>query len=312
MWNYEEFIGKAQLYFSRAEQHPRADDDVAALWLVLGLEFLLRAPLARVHPVLLADPNGDSIMHAAGYPKPGGQPKSIPNQTVIIRLQQVVPEFTKEIAADAAFLTGLRNSELHTSESPLATDSAQWLPRFTRVVDVLCAHLGLDTTEFVGAEIVSLGRALVDAADQKLQHEIARRIADAKAFFEQLKPEEIEARRAKASFQYADSARVNEVAQFLGLTLPHNVELVHCPACNEKIPLHLVAVRTTNERIEDDVIFRSVVYVAVSLSCPVCGLQLSNTAEIRAANMRQDYVREERESVYERFVNTWEPDYGND
>jgi hypothetical protein len=67
MWDDEEFLSKAKLYFVRGRDHPQVEDDVLALWLLLGLEFLLRAPLARVNPTLLADPNGESVMHAAGF-----------------------------------------------------------------------------------------------------------------------------------------------------------------------------------------------------------------------------------------------------
>jgi hypothetical protein len=68
MWDYDGLIGKARIYFERAEAVDEADDDAFAVWLLLGLEFLLRAPLAKVNPVLLADPNGDAILHAAGFP----------------------------------------------------------------------------------------------------------------------------------------------------------------------------------------------------------------------------------------------------
>jgi hypothetical protein len=51
---------------------------------LLGLEFLLRAPLAKVNPTLLADPsrNDNAVMYAAGFPiAPGDQPKSIQTHT---------------------------------------------------------------------------------------------------------------------------------------------------------------------------------------------------------------------------------------
>jgi hypothetical protein len=40
MWNYDGFMGKAGLYFTRAKEHPRVEDDVMAVWLLLGPELL--------------------------------------------------------------------------------------------------------------------------------------------------------------------------------------------------------------------------------------------------------------------------------
>jgi len=311
MWHYEGFIGKAQLYFERAYEHPSADDGVQALWLLLGLEFLLRAPLAKVHASLLADPNGEAVMHAAGFPlKPGSaQPKSIQAKTVILRLGVVVPEFDKERQDEATFLSGLRNEELHSSESPLDVTHDIWLPHFTRVVDVICGHLGLDADEFVWPELMAEGRALVDKADKRLDHEISRRIATARDRCEHLKPEEAEARKISVSLpqdRWGLSGR--------GTTMAGGkpVQVVSCPACDTAIPMPLEAVRTTNERLEDDQIYRDVVYIATEFSCAVCDLKLTNTAEIRSAGIAQQYIRVEEESIEDRFLSNYEPDYGND
>jgi hypothetical protein len=280
MWDYDGFIGKAQLYFGRAQGHQRVEDDVLAVWLLLGLEFLLRAPLAKVNPTLLADPNpnGNAIMYAAGFPvKPGDQPKSIQAHTVISRLGIVIAEFGKERQDEATFLIGLRNEELHGSASPFEMDIAQWLPHFTRVVGVVCPHLGLDPADIVGEDIIAQGRSLVDAADRRLEHEVNKLIAAAKTVLSRLRIEQIEARRA-----------------LLAMRVPSSIEFVRCPACNEEIPMRLQAVRATGERLEEGEIVRDVVYIAIGLSCPMCDLELANTAEIRAAKITQQYVKHER------------------
>ncbi|WP_217182230.1 hypothetical protein [Streptomyces sp. AC495_CC817] len=311
MWDYDAFIGKSQLYFSRAENYPDAEDEASALWLLLGLEFLLRAPLARIHPTLLADVQsggGDAIMQAAGYPLKvdGGPPKSIATKTVITRLGAVIPEF-KERQDDATLLTGLRNEELHSSESPLALDDEMWLPHFTRVVEVICKHLELNPAEIVGDEIMRHGRSLVDAADKKLDYEIRKRIEGAKAFFDRLKPEEVAARKKTAKIPTYPFSQPGS-----GALVERTTEPIACPACQESVPLVLGAVRTTNEGLEDDEIYRDVIYVAFELSCPVCELRLNGTPEIRSAGIKQQYVRRERESLAERYISTYEPEYGND
>jgi hypothetical protein len=321
VWEYESFQAKAQLYFTRAREHPAAEDDVLALWLLLGMEFLLRAPLAKVHPALLAEPNGSAIMHACGVPlKPDGtQPKSVQTKTVILRLGSVVPGFDKDREEDASFLAGLRNEELHSSEAALVLDIDKWLPHFTRVVEVICTHLKIDPESLVGREIMEQGRALVDIADKKLEHEVRERIAKAKEFFSRLRPEEVEARRAALQATIGRrvvrrSRTVRRVVESRSQIPKAPTQIVVCPACEQRVPMLLGAVRSTNQRLEDDSIVRDVIYIGRSVSCVVCDLELRSTAEIRAAGIPQQYVREERESLEDRFASMWDEgeDYGND
>jgi hypothetical protein len=250
-------------------------------------------------------------MAAAGFPvKPdGGSLKSVPTKTVISRLGVIIPEFSKERQDEATLLVGLRNDELHSSGSPLTIEVARWLPHFTRVVDVICRHLGGDPTDLLGEAIIGQGRALVDEADRKLEHAVGERIKAAQAFFEQLKAGEIDARRAQIPGTVVEGLR-SPVIDYAPGTVAF--EPVDCPGCTQKIPMELDAVRTTNERLEDEEIYRDVVYIAVLLSCPVCDLKLSSTAEIMAAKLPQQYVRAEQESLEDRYVGGVEPDYGND
>lgn len=318
MWDYDEFLGKAQLYFGRAEEHPAVDDEVTGIWLLLGLEFLLRAPLARVAPTLLAEP--DSIMAAAGFPsKPGAsKPKSIQTKTVIGRLGQAIPEFGAERQEEALALAGLRNEELHSSSSPFSRDSLQWIPSFTRVAEVICKHLGLDVEAVVGKEIISQGRMLAREADQKLLHEVNKRIAAAKQFLSHLKPEELSARTNSIPshpFQgpFIPSRATLDPTSKTVVMLPP-AYLVPCPGCANDIPMELQAVRKTNERLEDEeTIAWDVLYVGVSLNCPVCDLKLDDTAEIRAAGVPVQQVIQQSEDLAERYASAFEePDYGND
>lgn len=299
MWDYDGLVGKARVYFKRADAVGKADDDAFAIWLLLGLEFLLRAPLARVNPMLLADPNGEAVMHAAGFPAgpDAKDPKSIQIATAIVRLRRMIPEFTSDRESDAGILAALRNRELHTSEAALASiDVSLWLPRFTRVAEVVCDHLGLRATDIVGDEVMRQGRALVDAEDKKLSHEVATRIEAAAAFVEKLSEEEVASR-------YEDSRAWRARADVV----------VKCPGCELDVALELETIRTTNERLDEGEISRDIISVAHSVECPVCGLRLANTAEVKAAGLPQQHTRTDIESFEDRYLSFYEPDdYGND
>ncbi len=289
MWDYNSLIRKSQIYFMRARDHPKANDDEFSLWLLLGLEFLLRAPLAKVNKTLLADSNNDSILHAAGFPGNAKQ-KSISAQILIERLGKVIEAFTKERQDDAKILIELRNAELHTGESALTLDSSIWLPRFMRVVTVICAYLTMDPVDLLGEEVVKQGQALVDEEDKKLAYEVKRRIAASRDFFRRLQEDEVNSRRAMIPFLFGEPTGS-----------------ATCPACESKATLYVNDVRRTNERLENGVLYRDIVYVAREFECTVCGLRLTNTAEIKCAGLPQQYSQLKRESLEARFLDSYKP-----
>ncbi|MFF3587197.1 hypothetical protein ACFYYI_08515 [Streptomyces sp. NPDC002387] len=297
MWGYADFTAKAKLYFRRASEHDRVDEEFS-IWLLLGLEFLLRAPLAKASPILLAVPEGPSILHAAGFASASQAPRSIPYKTVCDRLKVVVPEFGK-VHDDAMYLANVRNEELHTSTATLANlENGAWMPKFIRVVDVLIAHLELELTDFLDSSVIEHARALAYEEDAKVKRAIELKLKAAKEFYGKLLPAEIEQRRATP----APQGRIyDEVA---------------CPACGEIGRVFMKGVRSTRERIEEDEILTEEVAVGVAFECPVCGLTLTGVPELKAASLPTEKVWTWAADASERFeienyAGEWE-DYGND
>lgn len=294
MWDYDGLLAKARLYFQRAVLHPNIDDDEFKLWLSLGFEFLLRCPLAAVHPSLLAASDNESILNSNGIPRrrprdanqPGSGPKTVATTVVLDRLCDIVNDFI-ELRKDAEYIVNVRNAELHSADAALANaTTAIWLPRFIRVVDVLVDHLGLSVDDLLSADLVAQARVLTDQEDKKVQANVAKAISDATAFFVRLSSEEVDARKPSwpAFFPPTDDE-----------------ERVACPACQQDISMPLTAIRIGNERFEDDVVVTETVWIADHLECPVCGLVLDGTAEIRAADLQQQYVKTSTQSLTERF-----------
>ncbi|MEU8050938.1 hypothetical protein [Micromonospora haikouensis] len=287
VWHYEGFVDKARLYFDRAAEHDEADDEFA-LWLLLGMEFLLRAPLAKVHPSLLAAPEGDSILHAAGVIKTSSQPRSIPAKMVIDRLKYVISDFGDDRQRDALYLANLRNGELHSGEPVLARiPDDLWLPRFLSVVEAVCGHLRLPAEMLVSEDILRHARALRVEVDKALERRVQDLISKSRYFFERLTFKEAEDRKN------AFSLRVPP--------LGGKERGVACPACRNRGDLLIVPGRTTRSRFHEagNEFVYSVVYVAQSFECPVCGLLLSDTAMVRAAGIERVHVETFSESRYE-------------
>lgn len=297
MWDFDSLYGKAKTYFGRGAAHEHSADEEFVIWHLLGFEFLLRAPLAKLHPSLLAAPEGDSILSANGIPT-SNEPKSVPSHTVVARLTQIVPDFTKERQQDSTTLLNLRNVELHTGEAAAGSVGNDfWLPKLLRVAEVVCAYLEVDLADVLEEEVVELGRSLVDLEDKKLAHEVAKLIGEAKTFLSKLSAEEISSRipPKRSNFAWPPEQRVT------------------CPACTHEVPIGVERVRASGERFVDDSFVRDVVYVATEFNCPICTLKLQSTAEVVAAGLPQQFVDKEWEDLSERLQqDVMDYDYGND
>ena len=174
MWAYDSIYAKAITYFERAQNHSSSTGDEFLIWNLLGLEFLLRAPLAKIHPSLLAAPEGDALLHATGVKLSSElNLKSVTAQTILKRLPHIISDFNDERVSDANILLNMRNAELHTGSSIATSTKRQfWLPKLIRVADVITVHLGVSLQDLLGQEVVAEGRSLVDAEDKKLIHDV--------------------------------------------------------------------------------------------------------------------------------------------
>ncbi|TNC44653.1 hypothetical protein [Mumia zhuanghuii] len=298
MWDYEGFLGKAKIYFQRGAEHEHSHDDEFAIWHLLGFEFLLRAPLAKIHPSLLAIPTDNDSLLAANGITVSRDPKSAPSTVVIDRLGKIVSGFAGGPALDAGFLMNLRNAELHTSHGAVSDVSNDlWLPKLVRVAKILCAHLDLDVSEVVGDDVVTLGETLIDQADKKVEHEVASKLKAARAFLNGLTPAEVEARASSIQpTSFLERLRINrDSAQ------------VACPACKQGIYAPKTYVRSSRERLDGDSLVRDDIYLLTGLRCPVCGLELTGALELVAAGIPQQVVEESHESLEERYQ--VEPEY---
>lgn len=283
MFDYEGFIAKAAIYFARAADADESSQE-EALWLLLGLEFLIRAPLARVHPTLLALPEGDSILHAAGIERARGIPKSIPVKTVIERLTKIDPNFGEDRGKAAALLAEMRNEELHSSRATVEIiDRTAWMPQFLDVVEAVCIHLEIEPGSLLDGEILAAAEAYRATADGQTQGVVRKLSQEAKAFFAGLSVSEVQA-RAEALPPTTAAVRIK------------------CPACDQEAAwLGLSSGRTTEPKYddEDQVIQYKLVRVVTTLVCSVCNLSLGSTAQVIAAGIDRLYITEITEDRYE-------------
>lgn len=301
-WDFEPLWSKAKYYFSKAIQAPREGQDFG-LFCALALEFTGRATLARIHPVLLADPqDGSNILYAFGYAKPDKSPKSIMAKTVFSRCQTIVDDFGPE---DEAFATGFverRNSELHSGDVAFADfGTDKWLARYYTVIRKLCRHSNTTLLELIGDENEErTAEEMIAAANEVARNEIFARIQPFRQAFEALPRDEQERR----------------VLSQNAIETPDTSERHPCPACAASAVINGRSVRSTPPRLEGDEIVTEQIFLPIELTCTACGLRLETHASLHALGYGGQYAREfaeEASEYYERMYAPQDDDYyGND
>ncbi len=268
MFSYDEFIAKSKLYFGRADA--ASDDDERAIWQSLGLEFLLRAPLARQSAALLALPEGDSILYAAGVTVPLKSVKSIPTKTVLERLQKLDAQFGADRARQAALVVALRNEELHSSSPGFgAASREEWLPAWMDVVEAVCVFLGLAPEDLVQPELLDEARTYRKTSQGAISGGVKQKLLKGAEFFKGLTADEVLLRKN---------------------SIPAGKPLNECPACHqESLVLTLGRGRTQRSEYDEDSgeIRYTILRVVLEAACPVCGLLLHDTAEVVAAGLER-------------------------
>jgi len=291
-WAAETLYAKARLYMERAHEEP-LESPLFAFWVSLALELLCRAALAKVHPVLLADPREDgSILYAFGV-QPSKRPKSIVTKAIVIRCTLLVDGFTEEMASHCALMADRRNAELHSGAAAFDSfDNAAWLPATFEAVEVLLRHLGTDFNDFLGVDHAGTALRMLRDRRESIKKEVQDRIAGARTAYAQLSAEERSAREQRWGSQIAELLAANPVRRKVG-----------CPACGQPAvvtgdtvsrgPVHI---DESNASIE-----REVRVLPTQLTCPHCGLKLDGFQEMRQASFGAIYTVSESEDPVEFF-----------
>lgn len=302
-WSYEGLWRKAALYTQKALEEDR-DGPMFPFWATLGLEFLGRATLAKVHPALLADPReGDNILHVFGFGTKG-DPRSIGAKTVFLRCQSVIPEFTAAETKKAMQLIELRNSELHSGTPAFeGHKSSVWLPDYFRICNLLLNSQDLMLSDLFGEDDSEAATAMIDALEGKVLSLVKQRVADAAKSFDALDEDS-----KKLAMQGADRRRHTWGFSW---RLPRFVD---CPACGAPALMQGQPIRESDPRMDEDGIVVDTAALPADLDCVACDLRLSGYSELHAADLGGQYQVSRIYNPLEYYAGEgyFEEDYGND
>lgn len=306
MWNHLELWTKSKLYMSRAlVEGP--DNELYAFWASLSLELLAKAVLAKIHPVLVADPaDGRSILYACGIntglsqPK---RPKSIPAHTLFARCILCCKNFTSEDEAFCLTLAERRNSELHSAELGFAGySSSLWLARYFTVATKLLKQFGKPLDEFLGSSAqATAARRMIKGEEASRKAAVLKRVASAKKSYAKL----------------SSLVRIRRIAESkvtLAQLAADANKLDKCPACLNDCCILGSRITTGDPRLDGDEILIRASYLPESMKCLVCLLNLKGHQELHIVSKGGQYSVDEVYDAAEYYAPEYEPEmeYGND
>lgn len=266
----------------------------AALWAASALELLGKSALAKVSPLLVADPQDDgrSLMIAAGVTSDTIRFKSVPAKAVFSRCARAFRPFS---AQEAGRIATQRNEELHSALAPFTgLDDNVWWDSYWSQAIILIHAQDEELSSFVG----SMRESTVEAHLARNSENIARRVQVMIERAQHRWGAGVDSKDARAEIA-ALLARPGYFAEF---SVP-----MECPACEDSgLLLGEDIISSDVEYDYDDGSALEFLTVAVdAFECEACALRLQGVEYVVKAGLPESFETErDYEPVYD--------DYGND
>ncbi|WTW95415.1 hypothetical protein OG216_19430 [Streptomycetaceae bacterium NBC_01309] len=221
-FDHEDLWTKAKLFLNRAMDEDLRSFDEQALWAALGLELLAKAALARVSPLLIAEPNeeGTNLLIASGLVKGEARFTSVRAKTLMARCHKAFKPFDQ---AEAMKIINGRNEYLHSSGTGfMAVPPHAWWPRYWAQAAILVTAMDRDMEELVGSDREPTVTKHLEQNAKNLEHRTEALIERARQRRQQRLDGNLP---AKVAAEW-------KTAQYLSANLSHSVT-VNCPACGK-------------------------------------------------------------------------------
>ncbi|RLL69095.1 hypothetical protein [Streptomyces sp. Z26] len=309
-FDHEALWTKAKLFLNRAMDDDTRSFDEQALWAALALELLAKAALARVSPLLIAEPNeeGTNLLIASGLVKGDAKFTSVRAKTLMARCHKAFKPFDQ---AEAMKIIHGRNEYLHSSGTGfMAIPSHAWWPRYWAQAAILVTALDRDVEELVGGDREFTVTKYLEQNAKNLEQRTEALIERAKQRRQQWLDGTLP---AKVAAEW-------KTGQYLSAQMSHS-EAATCPACEsagliegEEELGQDVNYRPSADSGQDEEYYEYLEDVSVTLtigaeyfSCPACQLVLNSYDLIRQAGMDTEFdVEGDIDDIAQ------EPEYGND
>ncbi|MEU9923797.1 hypothetical protein AB0H51_21310 [Streptomyces griseoluteus] len=306
-FDHEALWTKAKLFLNRAMDEDSRSFDEQALWAALALELLAKAALARVSPLLIAEPNeeGTNLLIATGLVKGEAKFTSVRAKTLMTRCHKAFKPFNN---SEAMKIIDGRNEYLHSSGAGfMAIPPHAWWSAYWAQAAILITALDRDIDELVGSDRESVVLKHLEQRTKNIEQR-------AEALLERAKQ-----RRQ----QWLDGTLPTKIAaewkngQQLSATMAHNTAMT-CPACGS------TGLLEGDEVVDEEIHYPSALSYededswgdgsvtltieAAYFSCPGCQLVLKGYELLKQVELN---IHFEVEGDIDQYIGQ-EPEYGND
>ena len=276
-WSSDALFKKAQLYAEAMTENADSDWQFG-LWSALTLEMLVRAAVASKSPVLIADnQDWNNVLYGLGVQPKKARfiPKSAATGDLVVRVEELVPEFTREHANFCISHFARRNTELHSGNMSFTNiGTSTWLPTFYSVCSVLLPAVSQTLESLFGPEVAKEAAEDIAALRDETAKSVKGTINAHKTVWEGKSDQE----RATAAAQ----AKMTSLRQ-----LGHRVA---CPACGSIALLQGKAAGVPKRTVDDEGIQERQVMKPEAFSCVACGLKISGYSKLLAAGLGNAFI----------------------
>jgi len=289
-WESSKFLSKAVVYGGYSKGVDRSTP-LYGFWSALSLELLARAALAKIHPVLLADPqDGKNILYVFGVAIPKGEPMSIPAKSVYTRCLSLISEYDEKALQHCLFMARARNTEVHSGDSGFEQMTHnRWQPEHYRVIKTLCDFLQEDLEGFFDLKEASAIEDVLAASSKEIEGVAKGKVKTNTAWFKGLPETERDELGAAA---------IEAAKTILG---PHVFDKEHkCAACSSIGLLSGDRDVGRNVKLDDGNLIETITVMSARFCCGACRLDL-NREELIAVGMSPTFTHERWVDPVEHF-----------
>lgn len=290
VWTYEKLWMKGKNYIDKALLQDR-ESEMFPFFGAIALEFIARATLANVHPVLLAEPkDGENILYAFGFQKRSHYtPISIPTKLVIERCEVIVPNFTETEKAFCKEITIKRNEELHSGD--LGFDNFptnMWLSKYYRTLKILLEFQNKTLSDLLNNTEAEAAEEMITERDADLEKIVRDRISLHRKTFISL------------TTDLQNEKIVNSTQdKWFGSAVYRKDQI--CPACGNIGILTGKLISVSEGKINDYEITQNINVLPTRFFCFCCNFELANHQELDSIELGGQYRIEESFRPWEYF-----------
>jgi len=175
---------KAKVFLNRAmdENFVRSPDEIM-FWASAALELLGKAALARVSPLLIAEPSEDgfNLLVAAGLVEGTARFKTVSASTIFRRCEKAFRPFS---SSEALRITNFRNEYLHGASLELMPFNLnKWWPNYWARAVILITAQDRSVEDLVGSDRVTIVDSFLESNSKNIEERTVALVAHARQRF---------------------------------------------------------------------------------------------------------------------------------